>query len=123
MNRIKRNRIPVIALIAVMALSLLTGCGGAGATEEPPAEAAKTLTGTGQGYAGEVVVEVTMEGDDITAIKVIESQDTPGISDGAFEQIIESVLENQGVPGVDAVSGATGSSDGILEAIADALAQ
>ena len=107
-------------LITVVTLGLLTACGG-GASE--PAVEAQTLTGTGTGYAGELLVEVTVEGDDITAIEVVESSDTPGLSDGAFDEIIPVVIENDSVEGIDMVSGATGSSEGLLEAIADALSQ
>ncbi len=82
----------------------------------------QTLTGTGEGYAGDVVVEVVVDGDVIKSITVVESNDTPGLSDDAFDQIIAAVLDSQSVDGVDAVSGATGSSDGILEAIKAALA-
>jgi uncharacterized protein with FMN-binding domain len=109
-----------MALIVLVSLIALTACSG-GASE--PVVETKTLTGTGTGYAGEVVVEVTVEGDTITAIEVVESSDTPGLSDGAYDAIIPAVIENQSVEGVDAVSGATGSSEGILEAIADALSQ
>ena len=82
-----------------------------------------SYTGSGAGYAGEVVVKVTLDGNTITAIEVVESNDTPGLSDGAFEQIIGGVIENQSIEGVDIVSGATGSSNGILNAINEALAQ
>ena len=110
----------LLALMTVLTLGVLTACGGAGATEEPAAMV-QTVTGSGQGYAGEVIVEVTLEGDTITAIEVVESGDTPGLSDGAFDAVIEEVIENQSIEGVDVVAGATGSSEGLLEAIADAL--
>ena len=80
-----------------------------------------TYTGSGTGYAGEVVVQVTMEGGIITAIEVVESSDTPGLSDGAFDDIIAAVLEQQSLDGIDVVSGATASSNGILEALANAM--
>ncbi len=80
-----------------------------------------TYTGTGKGYAGDVVVQVNMDGSTITAIEVLESSDTPGLSDDAFEQIIAAVMEQQSLDGIDVVSGATGSSNGILEALANAI--
>lgn len=82
-----------------------------------------TYTGTGEGYAGEVVVKVTMEGGNIIAIEVVESSDTPGLSDGVFDEIIAAVMANQSVEGVDVIAGATGSSSGALAAIEEALAQ
>jgi len=119
MDKKQMKGLLVLVLITVVTLGTLTACGGA---SEPVVET-QTLTGTGEGYAGEIVVEVTVEGDTITAIEVVESSDTPGLSDGAFEEIIPAVIENQSVEGVDVVSEATGSSEGILEAIEDALSQ
>ncbi len=109
----------VLVLLTGLVLGGLTACGDTSANVVET----QTLTGTGEGYAGEVVVEVTVEGDTITAIEVIESSDTPGLSDGAYDAIIEDVLEKQSVEGVDMVSGATGSSTGIVEAVKDALSQ
>lgn len=120
MNMKQMRGLLVLALVSVLMLATLTACGG-GAAE--PAVETQTLTGTGTGYAGDLVVEFTVEGDTITAIEVVESGDTPGLSDGAFGEIISQVIENQSVEGIDAVSGATASSDGLLEAIADALSQ
>ena len=121
MDKKQMKGLLALVLITVVTLGLLTACGGGGASE--PAVEAQTLTGTGTGYAGELVVEVTVEGDNITAIEVVESSDTPGLSDGAFDEIIPVVIENDSVEGIDMVSGATGSSEGLLEAIADALSQ
>ncbi|MEN1761910.1 FMN-binding protein [Anoxynatronum sibiricum] len=112
----------ILMMVAVLTMGVLTACGGSGATEEAPAATPQTVTGTGQGYADDVVVEVTVLDGVIQSIEVVESADTPGLSDGAFDAVIEAVLENQSTD-VDAVSGATGSSEGLLEAIKDALSK
>ena len=106
----------VLIVTTFVILGSLTLTGVTGATSE-----AVTLTGSGQGYADQIVVEVTVDGDTITAIEVIESNDTPGLSDNAFDALIEAVLANQSVDGVDIVSGATYSSEGLLAAIRNAL--
>ena len=41
---------------------------------------ANITTGTGEGYKGDIIVEVTREGDTITAIKVVDHSDTPRIA-------------------------------------------
>lgn len=101
-----------LLIVSLLSLLVFTGC--------TVAAVEVVTTGVGQGYAGEVKVEVTMKGDKITAIEVLESSDTPGLSTQAFEVMIERVIAKNGVD-VDIVAGATGSSDGILEAIKDAL--
>ncbi len=96
------------------------------APEPPPGQVAiendGVFEGSGAGYAGRISVEVVVEGGEITAINVLSHSETPGIGEPAFGTIIDVVLETQSLE-VDTVSGATGSSQGILAAIADALGQ
>ena len=117
-----KQQIKGVLILIVMTVVILGSLSMTGTTGATGAEAL-TLTGSGQGYASEITVEVTMDGDTITAIDVVEAGDTPGLSDNAFDAIIETVLASQSVDGVDVVTGATGSSEGILEAIRDALNQ
>ena len=76
-------------------------------------------TGTGQGLFGPMKVEVTMAGGVIEEITVLEHSDTPEYAADAFT-LINLIKEKQTLD-VDAVSGATGSSTGLLEAIEAAL--
>jgi DMSO/TMAO reductase YedYZ heme-binding membrane subunit/uncharacterized protein with FMN-binding domain len=78
-----------------------------------------TFTGTGQGYNGPITVSVTIQDDVITAISVTSSSDDePFLSDA--EAVIRRILSAQSTK-VDAVSGATCSSGGILDAVDAAL--
>jgi uncharacterized protein with FMN-binding domain len=79
-----------------------------------------TYEGTGKGYKSEIKVKVTVEGGKITDITVVEHGDDPAYF-GLASEITESIVEKQGTEGVDAVSGATFSSKGILEAVDNAL--
>ncbi|MEN1760012.1 FMN-binding protein [Anoxynatronum sibiricum] len=118
----KQIRGAVVLLVATfVVLGAVSMAGRTDATGES-AGGVQVLTGSGQGYASQITVEVTMDGDTITGIEVVESDDTPGLSDGAFDAVIEAVLANQTAEGVDMVSGATGSSEGVLNAIKEALA-
>lgn len=83
---------------------------------------ANTTTGTGEGYNGDIVVEVTREGDTITAIEVVDHADTPRIARRAFSNVTESIIETQSTD-VDTVAGATYSSEGLIEAVNDALSK
>jgi uncharacterized protein with FMN-binding domain len=114
-QQIKGALILAVATFVILGSLSMTGVTGATGAE------ALTLTGSGQGYASEIIVKVTINGDTIAAIEVVEAGDTPGLSDNAFNTIIESVLANQSMDGVDVMTGATGSSEGILNAIRDAL--
>ncbi len=81
-----------------------------------------TYEGVGEGFGGDVVVDVTIKNQTIIEISVKEAADeTPEYFSKAVK-ILDAILENQDTD-VDAVSGATFSSNGILDAIADALSK
>lgn len=76
--------------------------------------------GTGTGYGGTIKVEVTVEDGSITSVTILSA---PGETDSFFKRaqgVIDSVIQKQTWE-VDAVSGATYSSKGILAAIQNAL--
>ncbi len=79
-----------------------------------------TYTGSGSGFRGTTTVSVTVADGKITDITVVSYQDDAPYFERAESDIIASVLTEQSVD-VSTVSGATYSSNGILEAIADAL--
>ncbi|BAK97922.1 hypothetical protein OBV_07240 [Oscillibacter valericigenes Sjm18-20] len=77
-------------------------------------------TGSGTGFRGTTSVSVTVSGGIITGISVESYQDDEQFFSRAEDTIIFKILSAQSVD-VDAMSGATFSSNGILEAVADAL--
>ena len=79
-----------------------------------------TYTGTGYGHNGAIKVSVEVENGMISEITVISSNEDGKYFNKAEGTIINSVLDSQSV-NISTVSGATMSSNGILEAIADAL--
>ena len=96
---------------------LLTLCGAASAE-------AGVFTGVGDseiGGKGAIEVAVTVdENGAVTAIKVTKNGDTAGISDPAVAQIPGLIVEQQ-TANVDAVAGATKTSDAIMAAVLDAV--
>lgn len=110
------------ALIGVIGLTMLalTACG---AKEEGGAFKDGSYKGTGEGYKGAIEIEVVVAGGKITDLAVLSHEETPGISDGAFDGIKEQLIEKQSAEGLDTVSGATGTSNGLIEAINEALPQ
>lgn len=78
--------------------------------------------GTGEGFGGELKVRVVVAGGQITDISVVESNDTVDYFARAWNAITPAVKARQGTD-VDSVSGATYSSEGIKEAISNALRQ
>lgn len=91
-------------------------------TEEAPEEpglADGVYTGSGQGYRGVITVRVSVSSGRITDIEITGQNETPRYFANA-KGVIDSILSAQSAE-VDAVTGATISSEGIKAAVADAL--
>jgi fumarate reductase flavoprotein subunit len=80
-----------------------------------------TYEGVGTGRNGDVPVTVTIEGGVITSVEVGENSETEGIGSNAIEQLPDEIVAANGIDGVDAVAGATLTSQGIFEAVSQAL--
>ncbi len=76
--------------------------------------------GSANGMGGAVKVTVTVSGGKITVVEVGEHNETAGISDPAIEQMPAKIVEAQSAD-VDAVAGATVTSEAIKEAVKAAL--
>ena len=77
--------------------------------------------GYGSAYGGNIYVEVTIEDGVITSIEVVEHNETPIFLDIAQGAIISQILATQSTLNIDVVSGATAVSEGIVEAVANAI--
>ena len=78
-------------------------------------------TAEAMGFEGKITVQVTVAEDKITDITLLSAEDEEEYLSRA-KQVIPAILEGQS-PNVDAVSGATYSSTGILNAVKLALAK
>lgn len=78
--------------------------------------------GSSRGFKSEVQVEVTVKDKRIESVKVIRENESPWFRDRAMRDVPPLIVARQGAKGVDAVTGATMTSDAILNATAKALA-
>lgn len=81
-----------------------------------------TYKGTGQGKNGPIEVEVEFSKTEILSINVLSQTETEGIGDGPLSSVPKQVIENQTLA-IDAVSGATSTANGLIEAIEDCVEQ
>ncbi|HOA20468.1 MAG TPA: FMN-binding protein [Sedimentibacter sp.] len=79
-----------------------------------------TLTGTAEGFGGDVTVNVVVKGDDIISVEAIGEDETEGIGSIALEELPALIAEADSTD-IDGVSGATYTSDGIKAAVKNAL--
>lgn len=124
-----------LCLLTTCVVMAMTGC--ASQSETPSTEAATagadttaadttaagsangTFTGKGNGYGGEVQVDVTFENGEIKDFEIVSGNETSLLQKRAMPVLKERVLEAQ-TPVVDSVSGATFTSYAVKTAIADA---
>ena len=79
-----------------------------------------TYTGKGQGYDGPITVAVTVQSGKISNIEVTDEDETDERFKPVLEQVPSRIIETQNTE-VEAVSGSTLSSQGIMSAVEDAL--
>ncbi|MEI7885247.1 MAG: FMN-binding protein [Clostridia bacterium] len=79
-----------------------------------------TYQGTGSGFNGNTTVSVTVKNGKVTSISTISTGDTNQFYNSAFPTVSNAIISRQ-TANVDAVSGATYSSQGIMQAVANAL--
>lgn len=80
----------------------------------------KSYIGKGNGYGGELKVNVKTKGEEIVDLELISHKETSPVVKRAFPVIKERILKAQS-PIVDSVSGATYTSFGVKRAVAEAL--
>lgn len=93
-----------------------------GSVQEPAAYKDGTYYGTGTGFAGNLKVEVVISGGKISNIQIVETNDGSEYIQKA-SGVINQILGAQSTNGIDTVSGATFSSNGIIKAVRNALSQ
>lgn len=121
-NKISSKIFMSVAIIFTMLIGVV-GCGETADTQDADSSisyTAGTYEAAAQGYGGEVTVSVTYDENEITDIEFGDNEETPGISDAAFDEIPNKIIENQSLA-VDTVSGATFTSNAILEAVEETV--
>lgn len=91
-------------------------------TEEAVALEDGTFTAEVDGHNGPLEVEVTVEDAAISAVEILSHEETEGISDPAIEEIPAAIVEANSTD-VETISGATVTSEAIIEAVNQALSQ
>lgn len=101
----------IIAIVLCMAMVLC------GTTAMAASYTAGTYEAEAQGNNGAVKVSVTFSDDAILDVQVVAHAETAGLSDAPIANIPGAIVENQSLA-IDTVSGATNTSNAILNAVA-----
>lgn len=126
---LKKRKAISLLLSSALLLGLAAGCANEPAPSQSPEATpaagtytAGTYTATADGNNGPVTVAVTVSADAITKVEVTEHTETASIGGPAIERIPKAITDNQSL-GVDAMTGATMTSNAILTAAAAAITE
>lgn len=124
MNHFSTGKLFAFALIIAI-IVMLTGCqsGNTDNTDNANNNAVKAgqYTAVEKGYGGDVTVKVTVDGvGKITAVDVTADAETPDIGGKAAPEIANKIVDTQSVA-VDVVSGATVTSNAVINAAKKAI--
>lgn len=109
----KARKKSIVVFLTLVLIIVLTGCGSS--------VAEGSYTGTAAGYHGDLSVTTEIDKDGkIINITVGENTETEEIGTVAIERIPRRIIKAQSLD-VDIVSGATVTSRGIMDAVADSL--
>lgn len=108
-------------LLVLMLMASLSACTKNEAENSSAYQAGKYTAET-EGHNGSVKVEVEFSDTAIVSVKTVEHEETAGLGDKAIEKLSADIVSNQSLK-LDAVSGATVSSNALLSAVEDCVKQ
>ena len=83
-------------------------------------EEVKELTGSAEGFGGTITVTLKMKGEDITEASILGNDESPDVGGAALSELEKQLVEKDSFD-IDGVSGATYTSEGVRNAVKDAL--
>lgn len=106
--------------LAVTMMTSLVACSDKSQTPSDGAFKAGTYEGSAKGFGGDVNATVKLSEDKIEEITVTGDKETPSIGSTAIETLPADMIAKQ-TPNVDVVTGATVTSNAVIEAVTAAL--
>ena len=113
-----------LALAAFLIFSITSGSPDfvVGVRDGAVPETAMRATAEATGRNGPVEIEVVADNDQIYQLRVVDEKETLDIGSVAISQLMKAIVKDQTLD-VDAVSGATISSDALKSAVGSALSR
>ena len=99
---------------------IITGCIMLGGNNTGIDDSAKVYEGSALGFRGPISLLVHFNGNEITQITVVDSQEDVFVGAQAIDELIDLVIMYNTTE-IDAISGATESSRGFLDAVLNAI--
>ena len=114
-----KKSLSIMVFLGLMTVGILHGFDKKGESTEKIFKP-NTYEGVAKGFGGPINVKVTTSDTKIENISIVNHQETPNIAANALNDIPKAIIEHQSVA-VDSISGVTKTSDGIKNAVVNAL--
>ena len=125
-KHLTRNIILMLVLDVILGIVLalyISSTGTVPAADNADTYTDGTYTASEQGCLSEVAVTVTVTGGKVTNVAIDASGETPELGGAAAETLADELTKAGSTNGVDAVSGATLTSEAVFTAMNDCLSQ
>ena len=125
-KKMTRNVIIMAVVTLLMGIGLnlyIHSTGTVPATDNTASLTDGTYTSSAQGCLSEVSVTVIVTGGKVTAVQINAADETPDLGGKAAETLADQLTKTGTTTGVDAVAGATLTSNAVFTAMDDCLAQ
>ncbi len=110
----------ILIILAIIILSANQFTQGLGNEKQIPDD---QIIGSGQGYKGEIVLQVLMEDNTLKEVKAVEFHDTSQVFNEVLKSIENELLKGKTLEEIEVITGATATFHGIIEALEEAFAQ
>ena len=126
MKKLTRNVIIMAVVTVIMAVVLglyIKNTGTVPAADNAADLTDGTYTSSAKGCLSDVSVTVTVTGGKVSEVAIDASGETPELGGAAAETLADALTTSGSTAGVDAVAGATLTSDAVFTAMDDCLSQ
>lgn len=109
-------------IITMMLMITMFGCGTTNNNTTTTKFSAGTYSAEAQGFHGLIKLEVEVDENSILNVIVVEHDETQGVGSNAIDKLPSLIVEHQSLA-VEAISGATVTSDALVKAVEMALVE
>jgi len=110
----------ILAILAIIILSANQFTQGLGNEEDAYED---KILGSGEGYKGEIIIQLVMEDGELKGLKAVEFHDTSQVFNDVLKSIEKDLLSGKSLDEIDVITGATATYHGIMDALEEAFSK
>lgn len=118
------RKLASLVMTTILGATVMVGCSNTNSEQAPvqTSSVSGTFEGEADGKHGAIKVSVLLENGQIADIEILETKENVVLSEPVYTKVKQTMINNNNV-NVDAISGATETSNGYIAAVQNALAK